>query len=102
MAARYFVTSTHPEDTACGQIYEPGDWATRVDPADPYDAAKIRAGRFTLEQSSAPKVTEAAEARAAELGIDLSAVTGTGAGGQIKVSDVESAANTKPNEEEST
>jgi pyruvate/2-oxoglutarate dehydrogenase complex dihydrolipoamide acyltransferase (E2) component len=101
MAERYFVASTHPEDAASGRLFEPGTWAVGVDPGDPYDRAKIAAGRFVLERTEAPKSTDAAEKRAAELGIDLSTVVGTGAGGQIKVSDVKSAAQPNPNEEES-
>jgi pyruvate/2-oxoglutarate dehydrogenase complex dihydrolipoamide acyltransferase (E2) component len=38
------------------------------------------------------KATEAAERKAAELGVDLSRVAGTGADGQVKVEDVEKAA----------
>jgi pyruvate/2-oxoglutarate dehydrogenase complex dihydrolipoamide acyltransferase (E2) component len=98
MADRYWVNSTHAEDIASGRLFEPREWAIGVDPSHPYDRAKIDAGRLTPECSTAPKATEAAEARATELGIDLSTVTGTGAGGSIKVSDVESAAAVKPNE----
>ena len=101
MTQRHFVASNHPEDIASGRIFEPGDWAVGVDPTDSYDHAKIAAGRLVPERSNAPKATEAAEKRAAELGIDLSTVVGTGAGGQIKVSDLESAAPANPNEEES-
>lgn len=101
MAVRYFVTSAHAEDIASGRMFEPGEWADGVDPNHPYDRAKIAAGRLTPETSNAPKVTEAAEARGQELSIDLSTVVGTGAGGQIKVSDIESAAQAKANEEES-
>lgn len=100
MSVRYFVTSTHAEDIASGQLFEPGELANGVDPTHPYDRAKIAAGRLTAEQQSVPAVTEAAEARAAELGVDLSTVVGTGAKGHIKVSDVESAAS-NPNEKES-
>jgi pyruvate/2-oxoglutarate dehydrogenase complex dihydrolipoamide acyltransferase (E2) component len=38
------------------------------------------------------KATEAAERKAVELGVDLAGVTGTGADGQVKVEDVERAA----------
>lgn len=101
METRYFVSSTHAEDIASGRIFEPGQWAVGVNPDDPYDQAKIAAGRLVPERVSAPKATAAAETRASELGIDLSTVAGTGAGGQIKVSDVESATQANPNEEES-
>jgi pyruvate/2-oxoglutarate dehydrogenase complex dihydrolipoamide acyltransferase (E2) component len=39
-----------------------------------------------------PRATSAAVARAAELGVDLNAVTGTGLNGKITVPDVEAAA----------
>jgi pyruvate/2-oxoglutarate dehydrogenase complex dihydrolipoamide acyltransferase (E2) component len=39
-----------------------------------------------------PEVTEAAERRAKELGVDLSGVKGTGSGGRILVKDIEAAA----------
>jgi pyruvate/2-oxoglutarate dehydrogenase complex dihydrolipoamide acyltransferase (E2) component len=103
MADRYWVNSTHAEDIASGRIFEPQKWAVGVDPDHPYDAAKIAAGTLIPEVTPpAPKATESAIEKAAEMSIDLSTVVGTGAGGQIKVSDVESAAQAKPNEEEST
>jgi pyruvate/2-oxoglutarate dehydrogenase complex dihydrolipoamide acyltransferase (E2) component len=40
-------------------------------------------------------VTEAAERRAGELGVDLSSVKGTGSGGRVLVKDVEAAADAK-------
>jgi pyruvate/2-oxoglutarate dehydrogenase complex dihydrolipoamide acyltransferase (E2) component len=42
-----------------------------------------------------PEVTEAAERRAKDLGVDLSSVKGTGAGGRILVKDVEAVADAK-------
>jgi pyruvate/2-oxoglutarate dehydrogenase complex dihydrolipoamide acyltransferase (E2) component len=39
-----------------------------------------------------PEVTEAAQRRAGELGVDLSDVKGTGSGGRVLVKDVETAA----------
>jgi pyruvate/2-oxoglutarate dehydrogenase complex dihydrolipoamide acyltransferase (E2) component len=39
-----------------------------------------------------PEVTEAAERKAKDLGVDLSGVEGTGSGGRIVVKDVEAAA----------
>jgi len=86
---------------ASGKLAEPGEWVVGVDPTNPYDKAKIEAGIFVLEQPNAVKATDAAEAKAAKLEVDLSTVTGTGSGGRITVDDVESAANPKANEEES-
>ncbi len=44
------------------------------------------------EAEEEPEVTEAAERRAKELGVDLSGVKGTGSGGRVLVKDVEAAA----------
>ncbi len=44
------------------------------------------------EAEEEPEVTEAAERRAKELGVNLSDVKGTGSGGRILVKDVEAAA----------
>ena len=46
----------------------------------------------TLNEQGEPEATEAAERRAHELGVDLSAVKGTGSGGLVLVKDVEEAA----------
>ena len=103
MADRYWVNSTHAEDIASGRLFEPQGWAVGIDPDHPYDAAKIAAGTLIPETAPPePKASKSAVEKAAELRIDLSTVVGTGAGGQIKVSDVESATQAKPNEEEST
>jgi pyruvate/2-oxoglutarate dehydrogenase complex dihydrolipoamide acyltransferase (E2) component len=44
------------------------------------------------ETEEGPEVTEAAQRRAGELGVDLSDVRGTGSGGRVLVKDVEAAA----------
>ena len=44
------------------------------------------------EAEEGPEVTEAAQRRAKELGVDLSSVKGTGSGGRVLVKDVEAAA----------
>jgi pyruvate/2-oxoglutarate dehydrogenase complex dihydrolipoamide acyltransferase (E2) component len=44
------------------------------------------------ETEEGPEVTEAAQRRAKELGVDLSGVKGTGSGGRVLVKDVEAAA----------
>ena len=44
------------------------------------------------EAEEGPEVTEAAQRRAKELGVDPSGVKGTGAGGRVLVKDVEAAA----------
>jgi pyruvate/2-oxoglutarate dehydrogenase complex dihydrolipoamide acyltransferase (E2) component len=98
---RYWINSTHAEDVASGRIFEPQGWAVGVDPGHPYDAAKIAAGTLIPEVAPAtkPKASKSAIEKAAELSIDLSTVVGSGVGGQIKVSDVESAAQVQPSEE---
>jgi pyruvate/2-oxoglutarate dehydrogenase complex dihydrolipoamide acyltransferase (E2) component len=102
MPDRYFVNSKHAEDLASGAMGEPGEWVTGVDPSNPFDRAKIAAGRFVPEHGvPTPKATDAASERAAELHVDLSNVTGSGSGGRITVGDVESAASSKTDEEES-
>jgi pyruvate/2-oxoglutarate dehydrogenase complex dihydrolipoamide acyltransferase (E2) component len=101
MPDRYYVNSAHSEDTAAGRMVEPGGWVVGVDPSNPYDRAKIEAGVFVPETPNAIKVTDAAEAKAVELKVDLSTVTGSGSGGRITVEDVESTANANANEEES-
>jgi len=89
---RYRVNSRHNEDIASGAQFGPGEWAIGVDPDHPFDRAKIDAGILIPEQPPpAIKATEAAEKKAAELGIDLSTVTGTGSGDQITIDDVEAA-----------
>ncbi len=101
MPDRYYVNSAHAEDTAAGRMVEPGEWVIGVDPANPYDRAKIEAGVFVPKTPNAIKATDAAEAKAAELEVDLTTVKGSGSGGRITVEDVDSAANANANEEES-
>ena len=47
------------------------------------------------EAEEEPEVTEAAERKARDLGVDISSVKGTGSGGRILVKDVEAAADVK-------
>ncbi len=44
------------------------------------------------ESADEPEVTQAAQRRAKELGVDLSGVRGTGSGGRVLVKDVEASA----------
>jgi len=65
-------------------------------PVGPADSADAAAGVGAAEASSeAPVATPAAEAKAEELGVDLSTVEGTGADGKIVVGDVEAAASSE-------
>lgn len=78
-----------PSNPVAGQISERGaevalqeGWAKEVAP--PAGAAAA--------PGDGPNATESAIEKAAALGVDLSAVTGSGAGGRILVRDVEAAA----------
>lgn len=101
MTQEYRVSSSHAEDIHTGASFAPGEVAVGVDPEDPHDAALIEDGRLVEVIPSEPvKASEAAEKAAAELGVDLAEVQGTGAGGGITVDDVKKAAN-RDNEKES-
>lgn len=49
----------------------------------------------SLDDEEGPEVTEAAERKAKDLGVDLSGVKGSGSGGRILVKDVEASADAK-------
>ena len=67
-------------------------WAE--DRARDADAVDPEADRTPeAESEEAPEVTEAAERRAKDLGVNPSEVKGTGSGGRVLVKDVEAAAN---------
>lgn len=97
------VVSTHAEDIASGAAFGPGEIAVGVDPSDPYDRTKIEEGKLLpLDPPAEPKATEAAVKKAAELGVDLSTVTATGANDQITVDDVANAVPTPSDSEEAS
>ncbi|HEX7170507.1 MAG TPA: E3 binding domain-containing protein [Rubrobacter sp.] len=50
---------------------------------------------YSPDGEEEPEITEAAELRAKDLGVDLSDTKGTGSGGRILVKDVEAAADAK-------
>lgn len=86
----YRVAETRPEEIHTGATFAPGEMAEGIDPADPFDAAKIAEGRFVAVQSGKPpKASKAAQKKAEDLSADLSKVDGTGANGAITVADVE-------------
>ena len=64
----------------------------RVQGAGPDESAAEDLSRDGEEK---PEVTEAAERRARDLGVDLSGVKGTGSGGRVLVKDVEATADAK-------
>lgn len=87
-----YVAHNHVVSLACGQMLGPGETSTKVDPSNPGDRAQIDGGHLTLiDPEPQVKATEPAINKAAELGVDLDDVKGTGKGGQIKVEDVEEA-----------
>ena len=61
-------------------------------PVAPVGGAPEAGENSDREGDEGPEVTEAAERRADELGVDLEEVEGTGSGGRILVRDVEEAA----------
>jgi pyruvate/2-oxoglutarate dehydrogenase complex dihydrolipoamide acyltransferase (E2) component len=63
-----------------------------TDAAHETDDASVRAAGDDSRRSEEPKATEAATRKARELGVDLSGLEGTGAGGRIVVRDVTRAA----------
>lgn len=86
---------------SCGQMVEPGEQTHRVDPDDPHDKALIKDGRLVrvkgdTEVQVSPEAAELAE----ENNVDLSEVSGSGAGGNIVVADVQKAIDAAENEEE--
>jgi pyruvate/2-oxoglutarate dehydrogenase complex dihydrolipoamide acyltransferase (E2) component len=89
------LTSQRVEDIHTGAMFAPGEEAVGLDPDNDYDAAKIADGAFEPippdAEEAGPDATPEAVEKAAELGVDLSQVTGTGENGRIKVGDVEKA-----------
>lgn len=92
---QYRVASTHVEDIHTGATFAPGEEAIGLDPDNPFDAAKIADGAFEemppVPAEADPEATDEAVKKAAELGVDLSTVAGSGKNGHILVGDVEKA-----------
>jgi pyruvate/2-oxoglutarate dehydrogenase complex dihydrolipoamide acyltransferase (E2) component len=87
---RYRVASSHPEETAKGATFAPGEEVRGLDPENEDDARKIDEGRFVeIAEQAPPKISDAAANKAAELGVDLEKVEGTGANNAITVADVQ-------------
>lgn len=87
-----YVVRRHVVSLACGQMLGPGETSDKVDPEDPGDSALIEEGLLVPRKKKPEvKISDAAKKKAAELGIDIDTVEGTGAGGSIKVEDVEAA-----------
>lgn len=93
------VRSSHPEDDALGRTFGPGELVPNLDVDDPFNKRKIDEGIFYLvdeadaadaiREETGPDVTEAAATLAAENGVDLDAVEGTGENGRITKDDVQ-------------
>src|ERR1044072_7830157 len=76
---RYRVASSHPEETAKGATFAPGEEVRGLDPENEDDARKIDEGRFVeIAEQAPPKISDAAANKAAELGVDLEEGEGTG------------------------
>jgi pyruvate/2-oxoglutarate dehydrogenase complex dihydrolipoamide acyltransferase (E2) component len=71
---------------------QPSDTGTDTGMVEKTDDAPNPPARVEAERSGEPEATEAAARRARELGVDLSGLQGTGAGGRIVVRDVTQAA----------
>ena len=84
----YRVISRHVESLSCGQMLDPGETSNRVDLSNPSDKALVEDGKLVLITESKIDATDAAIERAAELGVDLRSVQGTGSGGRITLDDV--------------
>lgn len=61
----YRVASSHPEETAVGATFAPGETVSGIDPSDPDDARKIKEGRFVEilkdEKPESPKASSTAK-----------------------------------------
>lgn len=88
---RFRVASTKAEEIHSGATFAPGEEAVGFDPSDPDDARKLGEGLFVqVHERSVPTPSKAVIEKAAELGVDLTAVDqGSGKHGAILVSDVE-------------
>ncbi len=94
MKEQYRVSSTQIEDIHTGATFAHGEIAVGFDPDDPYDAAKLAEGKIVKvaePQEPTPGPTDEAVELAAELGIDLGNVAGSGAKGRITKGDVQKA-----------
>lgn len=95
MGDSYRVLSKHDENLSCGQMVAPGETSDRVDPKDSHDRGLIDEGKLipVSGEKQAPDytATEAAEKLAAEEGIDLTTISGTGSDDNITQDDVKEA-----------
>lgn len=89
---QYKLGGLHPQDLASGRMLEPGEVVDLTDEEvqDPHNALLIEQEiLFSIEEAENPDATDAAISAAAEFGIPLNAVTGTGQDGRITRDDVE-------------
>lgn len=99
MSDEYRLSSTHAEDLEDGRVVAPGQVVSGVDPEKPHNRRLIEEGKLVRPTPiEKPKASDAARSKAAELGVALEDVQGTGAGGAIKVEDVETAAEAREKE----
>lgn len=88
---KYKLIGSHPEDTAEGAVVAPGETTpASFDPEHLHNKRLIDEGLLIeVGDEVEPDATDAAKELAGEHNIPLTAVTGTGSGGQIIKSDVE-------------
>lgn len=55
--ARYRLSSTHPEDLACGAVLAPGEITSKADAKDPHDKRLIEEGKL-IEIPAKPRKKE--------------------------------------------
>jgi len=54
---RFFLSSTHPEDLACGTVVAPGETTSKANPKDPHDKRLIAEGKL-IEIPAKPRKKE--------------------------------------------
>lgn len=82
----------HLDDVADGRLLEPGRTVDldEQQQADPHNAQRIKAGLLIpVQHDSNIDATEEAKQLAADNGIDIRDVTGTGANGRVLKGDIE-------------
>lgn len=85
----YRLISDHAEDLEDGRVLEPGEFYT-LDEVTARIQQLVDDGKLiSVSAAKEPAATDAARKAAADADVPLSAITGTGADGQIILPDVE-------------
>src|SRR4051794_30635221 len=90
----YRVVSRHPEDTADGQMFGPGETIQDLDLSIPHNLRLLEDGCVVALGPVKPPdpPSEPAVKKATELGVNIAEVQGTGKDGRVTVDDVTEAA----------